>query len=431
VGSTKLKTSGTEEHAGPSRSAERRTRDALVAAFPQPLALPVPIPGEPIGRDWLQSHGIGDSRVSTAHIVFSRPGGGLFVEDAGSRNGTWVNGSPIGKGERVSLADGDVLRVGRTLFVYREDFVGSDKPSPPMGGLVGPYGLRRSLDALAAVASRKPTNVLIEGETGTGKELAARALADAAGRSSRYGIVNVAGIAPGVFESQLFGYVPGAYSGSGKGSPGVFRAHDGGAVFLDEIGELPLDLQAKLLRVLDNREVQPVGAVNATKIDVLVIAATNRTLEDAVAHGTFRRDLLARLAAARIELPPLRERAEDIWELSLAIKAGRSEAFELAQVEVEAVERLLLHPWPSNVRELTATLERCATIEGTAPLRLEIVERVLGAPVGATRPTRTALTLEEARRKLADCDGNESAAARHLGISRGKLRRILKQSGPS
>jgi transcriptional regulator with AAA-type ATPase domain len=423
-------TSGTEEHEGPLRSAVRRTRDALVVAFPEPRVLPVPIAGEPVGREWLQRGGIVDSKISTNHVIFSRPGGGLFLEDARSRNGTWVNGARLRPGERVPVSDGDILRVGKTLLVYRDDFVGDDAPSPPLGRLVGPYGLRAATAALTSIASRRPSNVLIEGETGTGKELVAQALAEAVGRAGTYGIVNIAGIAAGVFESQVFGYVPGAYSGSGKGSPGVFVAHDGGTVFLDEIGELPLDLQAKLLRVLDNREVMPVGAVRATKVDVLVISATNRVLEDAVEAGTFRRDLFARLSAARVDLPPLRERAEDIWEIARALARTRGEALDSNAAEVEAVERLLLHPWKSNVRELATALERVAGIEAPPALRLEVVERVLGARDASRERSRTGLTMAEVQQALERCGGNESAAAKDLGISRGKLRRLLDANRP-
>jgi transcriptional regulator with PAS, ATPase and Fis domain len=361
--------------------------------------------------------------VSSKHLVVSRPGGNLFVEDAGSRNGTWVNGTRLGPRERVAISDGAILRAGRTVLIYRDDFVGDEAPSLPIGALVGPFGLRRVMDAVRAIGASKPTNVLIEGETGTGKEVVAHAIAEAAGRGARIGTVNVAGVAAGVFESQLFGYVPGAYSGSGKGSPGVFVAHDGGAVFLDEIGELPLELQAKLLRVLDNREVLPVGAVKPSKIDVLVIAATNRPLEDAVAKGTFRRDLLARLSAARIDLPPLRERAEDVYPIADALVAARgSHHFDVERVEVEAVERLMLHPWLSNVRELAAVVQRMAMIEPPPALRLEVVEQVLGP--GSASPS-SAITLEQARDALAKAGGNESAAARMLGVSWGKLRRVL------
>jgi transcriptional regulator with AAA-type ATPase domain len=422
----KVATGQTDLHEGPRRAAERQRRAALVVAFPKSAVLPLPISGEPVGREWLASLGSSDSRVSTRHIVFTRPGGGLFVEDVGSRNGTWVNGSRLSPGERVGLCDGAILRVGRTLLVYREDFVGTDAPSPPLGALVAPFGLRRVTEAIAAIGARRPTNVLIQGETGTGKELVALEVARAAGRANRYAPVNVAGMATGVFESQLFGYVPGAYSGSGKGSPGIFVANDGGAVFLDEIGELPLDLQAKLLRVLDNREVLPVGATKPTKVDLLIISATNRSLEDDVAAGTFRRDLHARLSASAIQIPPLRDRAEDLFAILLALAETHRITFAPTDIEVEAVEQLMLHAWPSNVRELASVVERAALVKGSPSLRLEFVESVLGARV---EPSGTTVTREQVQQALAEAGGNESEAARRLGVSRGKLRRLLQASG--
>ena len=428
MASTKPATVRTEEHDGPRREQDRAKRAALVVAFPEPRALPFPVAGEVVGRDWFERNGVVDARISGRHIAFHRPGGNLFIEDAGSRNGCWVNGARLGSGERVPISDGALIRVGRTLLVYRDDFVGGDAPSPPLGRLVGPFGLRRVVHAIETIAARQPTNVLIEGETGTGKELIARAVAEAAGRATKYAPVNVAGVAAGVFESQLFGYVAGAYSGSGKGSDGVFAAHNGGTVFLDEIGELRLDLQAKLLRVLDNREVLPVGAVRPTHVDVLVVAATNRSLEEMVEQGGFRRDLLARLAAARIELPPLRERIEDLFSIAQAIVAARGESFAREQVEVEAAERLMLHEWRGgNVREVASTLERLARIEPPPVLRLETVERVLGPLAGATSTSASGVTLEQVQRALAEA-GSESAAARRLGISRGKLRRMLEAS---
>ncbi len=422
----KAATAQTDLHEGPRRTAERQRRAALVAAFPEPAALPLPISGEPVGRDWLASLGSPDSRVSTRHIVFTRPGGGLFVEDVGSRNGTWVNGSRIRSGERVGLSEGAVLRVGRTLLVYREDFVGNDAPSPPLGALVAPYGLRRVTEAIAAIGGRRPTNVLIQGETGTGKELVAKEIAKAAGRDQPYAPVNVAGMATEVFESQLFGYLPGAYSGAGKGSPGIFLANKGGAVFLDEIGELPLELQAKMLRVLDNREVLPVGGTEHKPVDLLIISATNRSLEDEVAAGTYRRDLHARLSAASIRLPALRDRAEDLFAILLALSEARRITFNRADVEVEAVEQLMLHSWPSNVRELASFVERAAIANEPPGLRLEFVESVLGA---RSEPAGTTVTREQVQQALADAGGNESEAARRLGVSRGKLRRLLQAAG--
>lgn len=413
----------TEEHVPPTRSAGQRGREALVTAFPTSLALPVPLPREAIGREWLASHGVEDTRVSTRHAVFSRRGG-LGLEDAGSRNGTWVNGSRLAPGQHAALADGALIRIGRTLLVYRDNFRGRDEPSAPIdGSLVGPFGLRAVAAEIEALRGRPLTNVLIEGETGTGKELAARAVAAAVGRARPYGAVNMAGLASGVFEAQLFGYVPGAYSGSGKGSPGVFREHEGGAVFLDELGELPADLQAKLLRVLENHELLPVGGVRPMAVDVFVIAATNRSLDDAVATGVFRRDLLARLAT-RIELPALRDRSEDLFAIAQAVTRRSGEELLAANVEVEALERVMLHDLPANVRELASVLARAFNVERRASLKLETIEHILGPLSPVERAHSSALTVDlvvEAIRLA----GSESEAARRLGISRGKLRRFL------
>jgi transcriptional regulator with PAS, ATPase and Fis domain len=337
-----------------------------------------------------------------------------------------VNGSRLRPSEDVAVEDGFIIRIGRTLLVYRRAFLGSEAPAAPIGTLVSPFGLWETRAELERVLSQSPANILISGETGTGKELLAFAIARAADRCDRYAAVNVAGVPAGVFESQIFGYVPGAFSGSGRGSPGIIIAHDHGAVFLDEIGELPLDLQPKLLRLLDNREVFPVGATAPKKVDVLLIAATNRSLPEMVEQNTFRRDLYARLAGAHIELPPLRERPEDIFAIAQASAAAHGAGYDPRQVEVEAVERLLVHDWPANVRDLASCLSRVAGFARPPTLPIWAVERVLGPGQSA----RAALTSPEVEQALRDAGGNESAAARRLGVTRGKLRRLLaKRTG--
>jgi transcriptional regulator of acetoin/glycerol metabolism len=413
----------TEEYDTPSSEESSSGEAALLVSFPQSRALPVPLSGQRIGREWFEAHGVDDPKVSAVHLEFSRSAGSVALADVGSRNGTWIDGSRVSAGERAKLADGSIIRIGRTLMVFRRELQGPPEPTPPIGGLVGPFGLRSVAAELDAIQRRPPRCVLIEGETGTGKELAAAAVADRLRPERPYATLNVAGIPAGVFESQLFGHVAGAFSGSGRGARGVVVAHNGGAIFLDEIGELPLELQPKLLRFLENGEILPVGSDRAIRADVVVIAATNRSLEKMVEAGAFRRDLYARLAIASIELPPLRERPEDIFEIAMEIAARRGERFDSAMVDVEAVERLLLHTWPNNVRELHAVLERIAATNPPPSLRGASVKQVLGAV-----PPRqsSALTTERVMSTLNACNGNRSQAARALGVTRGQLLRYLK-----
>ncbi len=413
---------GTEEHRAPEPFGTEDFEPALLVAFPMPVVLPLPPSGAPVGREWLAGHGVEDTRVSTAHLLFTRAAGTLFVEDVGSRNGTWVDGERLRPNDRAKLSDGAVIRVGRKVLVYREELRGTRVPAPPIGQLVGPFGLRGVADSLAGIQRRPPRCVLIEGETGTGKELVASVLSELLRPGKPFMAANVAGIASGVFESQLFGHIAGAFSGSGKGSRGIITSHDGGTVFLDEIGELPLDLQPKLLRLLENGEVLAVGADRPARVDVLILAATNRDLEQMVEAGGFRRDLLARFAAT-VEIPPLRERTEDLFAIITARAARTGDRYDIDRVEIEAIERLMLHPWQANVRELSAVLDRIAAIDPPPGLRFAAVTQVLGATPSQRGGV---LTRERVEAALAACAGNQSRAARQLGVSRGQLLRFLK-----
>lgn len=415
----------TVEHRAPSPPRKGSRRPALVCAYPRSIAVSVPDSGTTVGRKWLEEHGLADTEVSTAHLQIDRAGGVLRVTDAGSRNGTWVNGQRLAPRDRTPLDDGSVLRIGRTLFVYREKLAGALDPAAPLGDLVGPFGLRGVSESVGALDAKRTTNVLIRGETGSGKELVAWAVANALGRAHSLGAVNVASIARGVFESQLFGHVAGAFSDARASAPGIVVAHDGGAVFLDEIGELDLALQAKLLRLLENREVLPVGAQRPLKVDVLFLAATHRDLDEMVEKDEFRRDLLARLSQTCIDVPALRERSEDLFSIVLSLwRRANLRQVPLDSVEVEAVERLMLEPWPSNVRELESVLARVRTVDTEPGLRLWALEAVLGE----RSDTKSALTREQVDRALEQEGGNATRAAARLGVSRGRLLRLLKKS---
>jgi len=393
----------------------------LIAVFPKAAVLSIPGTSAPAGRKWLRTRGIIDREVSSAHLQFSRTEGALRVADAGSRNGTWVNGERLDADKNVRLCDGDVLRVGRLLFVYRSELAGDHSPAPPLGDMVGPFGLRRLAADLDSIAQARPSNVLIVGETGTGKELLAALVAQRLGRPKPFAAVNVAGVASGVFESQLFGHTAGAFSDAREASQGIIRRHAGGAVFLDEIGELPLEMQPKLLRLLDNRQVLPVGADGPVEVDVLLIAATNRLLGRMVEEGRFRRDLHARLRIGRLSLPPLRERREDIVAIANTIAGPDYGLVESPQTEVEALEKLMLNRWPDNVRGLMAALAHARRLDAEPGLRLRALESALADEEDSDEPIE--LTAERVAAALREAKGNESAAARILGVSRGKLRR--------
>jgi len=413
----------TSEHQSPVQPEGGRRRPALVCAFPRPIALALPDSGTVIGRAWLAEKGLADTEVSSAHLRIDRAGGALRVADVGSRNGTWVNGARLAPRDLVPLDDGAVVRLGRTVFVFREELAGSFDPAPAVGGLVGPFGLRAVAQPVAGLPRSRPSNVLVEGETGVGKELVARAAAAALGREAPFAAVNAAGVARGVFESQMFGHVAGAFSDARSAAPGIVVAHDGGTLFLDEIGELDLELQAKLLRLLENREVLPVGSPRPVRVDVLVVAATNRNLEEMVEGGRFRRDLLARLAMARIHIPALRDRCEDIFSVACELARRAGARLSTDQVEVEAVERLLLEPWPANVRELDAALAAVRRLDPEPGLRLWAIEEVLGE----ARGHKSALTQEMVDAAVEAAGGNVTAAAEKLGVSRGKLLRLRKR----
>ncbi len=411
----------TEEYQPSSSGAVAPGQPVLLCAFPTQIALQIPAPGVVVGRSWLAEAGVRDTKVSGEHLRFSRVDGRHYFEDIGSRNGTWIDGERVGPRERRGLADGAVLRVGRTLLVHRASFLGDPAPAPPIGLLVGPWGLGEVRTRLAELSRRAERNVLIEGATGTGKEHLAAAVIHALGRARKpRASINVAAVSAGIFEAQLFGWVKGAYSGSAEGGPGVFGTNDGGSVFLDEIGELPLDLQPKLLRALENREIQRVGAGSTTKIDVLVVAATNRPLEEAVERGAFRRDLHARFTA-RLTLPGLADRPEDVYAILTALAKRRGLALDSEQSEVEAVERLMLDTWSANVRDLDRV---AAAVVAAGQLTLAAIEREL-QPLSR----ESLLTREAAERMVRECGGVEREVERRYGIKRGKLRRALGKVG--
>jgi DNA-binding NtrC family response regulator len=314
----------------------------------------------------------------------------------------------------------------RENFVLRREL---DERSGGIQGLIGESAPMRDICSLIRRIAPTPSTVLILGESGTGKELAARALHHLSPRTEKPFVpINCAAIAADLIESELFGHVKGAYTGAASGREGLFYYARGGTLFLDEIAELPLSLQAKLLRVLEERRVRPVGSEQEIPVDVRVIAATNRDLGAEVSAGRFRQDLYYRLQVVGVKLPPLRQRISDLPDLvdyfreQIAANIGvpplpRDEA---------ALQRLARYSWPGNVRELKNLIERSLILGYYADdFTTEVSTTAEGLPSNDSAGDDS-LDGVERRHILAildTCDGNKSEAARRLGISRKTLER--------
>lgn len=318
------------------------------------------------------------------------------------------------------------------------------------GDLIGPSQAMREVHKRIGLAAANAMPVLVLGETGTGKEMVARALHRYSARAERpFVAVNCSAIPKELLESELFGHVRGAFTGATGERPGCFRAADGGVLLLDEIGDMALDVQAKILRALQEGEVTPLGSHKTVKVDVRVVAATHRDLAAAVREGRFREDLLYRLDVLSIRMPPLRERLADIIPLAehFLSRAAMSDASHSPDapkaLSAEAAQRLLSHPWPGNVRELRNVMERCHALVRHRVIGGADLAIALGAsPRGAAPATLPADWLEGElpaaverlerlliANALAQTQGNRAETARRLGIHRQLLYRKLAQYG--
>ena len=298
----------------------------------------------------------------------------------------------------------------------------------PLGGMIGHSRAMKRTFRLLRRISTSDHPALVVGETGTGKELAARALhAEGPRACGPFVPVNCAAITDALFESELFGHVRGSFTGATTDRQGAFQQAEGGVLFLDEVGELKLEMQAKLLRALESNEVRPVGG-RPERVDVRIVAATNRDLARMVAEGTFREDLFFRLSILEATLPPLREREGD----ALAIAMHIAQAEDPQAVLTPSAEALILqHPWPGNVRELRNAVQRAICLHGSS---IEAHALSVGARQSqAGRPDVHARTVERETLKtaLTAAGGNRTHAARALGLPRSTLLHRLKRNGLS
>ena len=393
-----------------------------------------------------------DRTVSRFHCRLTRGSRAWSLIDNGSLNGTKIGG--------VWVRDADLMlpecriEMGDSVVVVRE---AGSKSLPPIqssvsfGALYGAsQAMRKMYDALQRVA-RTDATVLIEGESGTGKELIT---AEIVRRSPRAGkpfvVVDCGSIAPSVVESELFGHARGAFTGADRQRIGAFEATDGGTVFLDEIGELPLEMQPKLLRVLETGEIRRMGVNQLRKVDVRVIAATNRQVEREVNQGRFREDLFFRLSVVTVRVPPLRERREDIPLLVEAFLSSLDATDKRHLFTPEVMDVMQRHDWPGNVRELRNFVERRVVFEtadvgldgdhSVSPSNLPMPPAVPSggdlADTDIEKPFRLAKEeiIESFERKyltslLAWSEGNVSRAARKAKIDRMYLHRLLQHYG--
>ena len=404
-----------------------------------------------LGRDPSASLILPVTAVSRRHAEIRREGGGYRVRDLGSRNGTLLNGRPVTDAELEPL---DELRIGDAIlkFVdsgadeyasYRIDGVmleTSTRRTRHTSALVGGLQMDRILENLERVALA-PLNVLLLGASGTGKEVVASELHRLSGRSGRFCAVNCAAIPGNLLESELFGYKRGAFSGAERDKTGLIRAADGGTLLLDEIGDMPLEAQAKLLRVIQAREVVPLGSTVPEPVDLRVVCATHRDLSRLQREGKFREDLYARLNEYKLSLPPLYERKEDIFALMNGFLArhGRPEL----RPTFPFMTALLHYDWPYNVRELEACIKRAMALADSPLLLPEYLPEALteamadyGKPARAaesssTRPAPAQGAPDEAelRRLLQQHGGNVAAVGRELGKARMQVHRWMDRYG--
>jgi DNA-binding NtrC family response regulator len=382
-----------------------------------------------------------DTTVSRHHLEIRIRKDGVGVRDLDSTNGTRHAGVKLGQ---IVLTGPARLRVGKHTDLDLEPVEApvdlEDWAGDRFGDALGGAPLMRKLFALLARVAPTDATVLLSGETGTGKEAFAEAIHQASARAAGPFMVVDCGVIPHeLIASELFGHVRGSFTGAAADKRGLIEAASGGTLFLDEIGELAVDLQPQLLRVLDRRQLRRVGDTQTIDVDLRVIAATNRDLLAMVKAGQFREDLYYRLAVVRAEVPPLRDRRDDVPLLAQHFAAEMGRGFDLSPT---LVGQLAHHDWPGNVRELRNVVERALSLGSSS---LDELAQAAPAPAAGPAPTPEAvldLPFKEAKAALiegfereylthllARHKGNISRAAQEAGIDRNYIHRLVKKYG--
>ncbi|NUP11929.1 MAG: sigma 54-interacting transcriptional regulator [Polyangiaceae bacterium] len=385
-----------------------------------------------------------DRAVSRHHCVLASGEHGWSLRDLGTTNGTRLGGFRV---ETAYLEPGATIRIGTTTLCF-EDM--DDEVREPLsdaeryGRILGQSPAMRRIFAVLPKLAASESTVLLEGETGTGKGLMAEAIHQQSGRAGGpFIVLDCSAIPPTLIEAELFGHTRGAFTGAHAARPGAFEAAACGTLFLDEIGELPIDMQPKLLRALEERAIRRIGSVETVRLDVRVIAATNRDLRQEVNRGRFRSDLFYRLNVVRIRIPPLRERREDIAMLTAHFyeQFARGGAAPSAETLASFVDQ----DWPGNVRELRSAVERAVLMDdpdvwrelaspppeaAPAPLSEPVFDPAIAFRVAKERATaQWERAYVEAL--VRSTGGNLSQAARVARTDRNYLRELLRKHGVS
>jgi len=374
-----------------------------------------------------------DAHASRFHCELRKTDEGWLLRDLGSLNGTRVGEVAVKEG---LLSSGATLTVGETRIRFLadegkpEEVVAS--PRQQFGDVVGRSLRMREVFAVLERIGPTDLTVLVGGETGSGKDVIARAIHASSPRAKKpFVVFDCAAVAPNLIESELFGHVKGAFTGANESRDGAFVRADGGTLFLDEIGELALDLQPKLLRALEQRMVRPVGGGKELPVDVRIIAATHRNLEQAVKESTLRQDLFFRLSVVSVQVPPLRHRRDDLPLLIERILMASGKHVGLAPETMTILER---YDWPGNVRELKNVVESAAAVcdgEQIEPKHLMFFKPRRRDPTVEKLPLagKTLESIERAAiaQTLEHCGGNKTRAARALGISPSTLYEKVKK----